>query len=231
MKNPKLILLPGLAADFRIFKHQLTTFSESIVVDWIDPKLHETLEEYAFRLTRSMAQVHGQVICGISFGGILAPYVAKHLHSSSCILFSTIRSPKEFPKWFFPIWILDKKLPFLLWIAILFAKVMAKFLLCFSFFWKRIVDPDLIRQIADSHTINTTRFFRMLLVWAYASKDKNTQEEFPFPIVHVHGSHDFVLPYFLTKPDVLIRYGGHVLVMSHPLQSNEIIKKMLIMAD
>jgi pimeloyl-ACP methyl ester carboxylesterase len=45
----------------------------------------------------------------------------------------------------------------------------------------------------------------------------------PGPIHQIHGDRDRFLPWRLTKPDVLVRGGGHVLTLSHPQAVNNFI--------
>jgi pimeloyl-ACP methyl ester carboxylesterase len=47
------------------------------------------------------------------------------------------------------------------------------------------------------------------------------------PVFHVHGSLDRILPAKLTRPDVLIEGGGHVISITHSKQVNAFIRLVL----
>ncbi len=105
-----LVFLPGLGADHRLFQFQTAAFPNSLAVDWIDVLPKETLEEYAVRLAASIRGELDQrppssiVVCGLSLGGMIAPYVAEHLDAKGCILLCSIRRPEEFPRRYYADW-------------------------------------------------------------------------------------------------------------------------------
>jgi pimeloyl-ACP methyl ester carboxylesterase len=47
------------------------------------------------------------------------------------------------------------------------------------------------------------------------------------PSIQIHGNRDMLLPIKLTKPDVIVEGGGHLLSLTHPNQVNEIIKNFV----
>ena len=47
------------------------------------------------------------------------------------------------------------------------------------------------------------------------------------PVVHLHGDRDRVLPASLTRPDVLVPGGGHVLPLTHPETVNEFLRSQM----
>ena len=229
-----LIFLPGLGADHRLFKHQTAAFSNdtanSVAVDWIEPTAAETLEGYAERLADSLPKYDNPVIvCGLSLGGMVAPYVARRIGASACIRLCTVRNYTEFPPRYYPAWLLMRAggLP-LSWIVLFAAQVGARFLLFFSFSWRRRFDPDTLRAFTETKTMTLVRLTRMMLNWAY--RRRSSEEPVPadvFPAFQVHGAWDFLLPIRRTKPDVRIRGGGHLLSLTHPEEINRIIREFV----
>ena len=60
----------------------------------------ERLEEYAKRLVQTVTPSCRCIVVGLSFGGMLAPYIAKEIQAERCILLSSVKSGKEFPRWY-----------------------------------------------------------------------------------------------------------------------------------
>lgn len=81
---PRLILLPGLGADFHLFLPQLKAFEDSIIPAWIEPTgPREALRLYAARFTEHLRR-EGQLdrpfaLVGFSFGGQVAMEIARYL--------------------------------------------------------------------------------------------------------------------------------------------------------
>ncbi|MDR2114868.1 MAG: alpha/beta hydrolase, partial [Planctomycetaceae bacterium] len=92
-----IVFIPGLGADHRLFKYQTEYFPNSIAIDWIDPVSNETLEEYAVRMATMIrlklpveTKNHDVVVCGLSLGGMIAPYIAHNLNAAGYILLCSI---------------------------------------------------------------------------------------------------------------------------------------------
>jgi hypothetical protein len=70
--DPPLILLPGMAADGRLFRFQRAILPCLCTPAWIEPFDREPLTDYAQRFARSITP-HGRCfVGGASFGGIVA---------------------------------------------------------------------------------------------------------------------------------------------------------------
>ena len=97
MPAPPLILLPGLGATSEIFAPQRLAFPNLQTPEWPDPGKNETLAAYASRMAARIDPGVSCVVGGISFGGILATELCRHLDASHCALISTVRHPKYMP--------------------------------------------------------------------------------------------------------------------------------------
>lgn len=82
----RILLLTGMTPDHRIFDRLLPLLSNAAVVDWISPIEHESIVSYAARLSRTVSHDEPIVVCGVSFGGIIARELACHLNAASCVL-------------------------------------------------------------------------------------------------------------------------------------------------
>jgi pimeloyl-ACP methyl ester carboxylesterase len=92
-----VVLLPGMAADERLFEPQRRAFPNLIVPPWIEPEPCEPLAAYARRMAARLNSSDLLLIGGVSFGGIVALEMADHLGLAECVLISSIRSPAEMP--------------------------------------------------------------------------------------------------------------------------------------
>lgn len=221
------VFLPGLGADHRLFKFQSVAFPGSTAIDWIEPLPNERLEDYAVRLAESFPRPEGEIIvCGLSLGGMMAPYVARHLKACGCVLLCSVRGPSEFPRRYYLGWLLCRICPPLLWAAMFIWKTTAGF---FSRFVKHETIREVMLQFAGTKTARVARMTKMMLDWAYRKHDEKTDKaDHPEPeirTIHVHGTSDSLLPIGPTHPDIIIERGGHLLCLSRPEQINEILRE------
>ena len=233
--TPTLVFLPGLGADHRLFKHQTAAFPNSYAADWIDPLPGERLEQYAVRFAveirteldkRPSAPV---AVCGLSLGGMTAPYIARELGASACILFCTVREPKQFPRQYYLDWQLIRLCPPLRLIRLFFLRPFARFLLLFPRLLQRFVDPKVVLAMVETPLGRFAGLSRMMFDWAYRRRppDENGTKIFDGPTLHIHGTKDRLLPIRRTNPDVRIEGGGHLLVLTHPEKINELIESFV----
>src|SRR3954464_5327650 len=95
-----LILVPGMAADERLFAPQRAAFPRLLVPAWIEPLPQEPLRSYAARLARQVDPGRPCVVGGASCGGIVALEMAAPLPARACVLIASGRSPGELPRWY-----------------------------------------------------------------------------------------------------------------------------------
>jgi len=215
-----LILFPGLGADRRIFLSQIEQF-DAIVPPWIEPVKGESMEDYGRRYAQSLEFDGPCYVGGLSFGGMLAPIVASHLGARACILMSTIRCGAELPWYYVLLCGFLSRLSILLWPLVFIAQFLARW--CARLFGWLVGAhrASLFRQFADTPT--------KWIVWAvgalYRWNRLSTEPaDYPFPIYHIHGTKDCVLPVRRTTPDVLIEGAGHVSSATHSDEVNRFIQ-------
>ena len=90
----QLILLPGLGADHRLLEPQRKEFPQLVVPAWIPPQKNESLPHYAAPngADRCAAQDRPLVLGGVSFGGMLAYEMARHLKPHAVVLIASCRT-------------------------------------------------------------------------------------------------------------------------------------------
>lgn len=99
--STRIVMLPGLGGDARLFGPQLDAFDAATVPAWIGPKTRESLRDYALRFAeQAVCPGEGEdwVAIGFSFGGMVALEMANQLppgrQPRRVGLISGLRSPR-----------------------------------------------------------------------------------------------------------------------------------------
>ena len=228
------VFLPGIGADHRLFKYQTAAFPNSLAVDWIDPQNGETLEQYAVRLAETIRTELEKrppapvVVCGLSLGGMIAPYVAQHLNAAGCILLCSIRCPKEFPRRYYLDWLVMRHCLPLRVVRVFIIQRIARLVLLFPGLLRWFIASEevkVMRQMVETPTRRFAGLARMMFDWAYRRRDDSETPCFAGPMLQIHGTRDPLLPIRLTTPDIRISGGGHTLSMTHSEEINAILKR------
>ena len=233
--KPTLVFLPGIGLDHHLFKYQTAAFPNSYAADWIDPLPDESLEQYAVRFAGAIrAELDSRpsapvVVCGLSLGGMIAPYVARELDASGCILLSSIRKPEQFPRRYYADWFVMRLCPPLRYARLFVARIFIRLFLCFPRFVHWFIEPSIVRAFVQIPLFRFAGLARMMFDWAYRWRlpEENEAVIFDKPILHIHGTNDWLLPIRLTNPDIRIKGAGHAPVLSHPEEINEMIVRFV----
>jgi pimeloyl-ACP methyl ester carboxylesterase len=193
-----------MAPDERLFQRLLPLLSDAEVIHWLPPQLGESLPLYAERLAKTVAIDGPFIVCGVSFGGLVARELAYILKAQKCVLISTIRSPSELP----PSWRTLRMLavPYLL-----------EMLLAVVGFVTNCI-PSRLRSSSVSPLAKFVgphgRWYR----WATAAvlRWQPRGELDQIPTIQIHGAEDRTFPIAFTRPEIIIPHAGHVLPLSHP---------------
>lgn len=221
-----LILLPGLGADYRVFFRQAEVVPNIIIPEWLDPMPRESLQSYARRLADQVDPGGPCHVGGLSFGGMLAHYVARHLEAKTCLLIGSLNSPWELP-WRYRV--LTPVVKYTPWLSRFFVRVAQK--------GTRTASKKLRKRISANHQSLLRQFNDMRpewFVWAgEAILSWKENKEMPpainrlgeeFKVYHIHGQRDPILPCRKTKADVVIPDGGHCINVSR----HEIVNRFLL---
>jgi len=201
----QILLLTGMTPDARIFERLTPRLPTASVVPWITPTAHECIHEYACRLADSLSVRGEVVVCGVSFGGIIAQELAIQLNAKACVLISSVRGVRQLPPWF------RMLRPFAIGpIEAVLGAV------------GRAADCCPARLRTDS-TARLTKLEGEAGAWhrwatASVLRWAPSRELEELRIVQIHGSHDTTFPLRYVNPDVVIADGGHVLPLTHPTE-------------
>jgi pimeloyl-ACP methyl ester carboxylesterase len=112
-----------------------------------------------------------------------------------------------------------------LFIVRLFARVF----LCCPWLLQCFVNPKIVRGFVEMPLFRLAGLSRMMFDWAYRRRlpEDNDREIFDKPVLHIHGTKDWLLPIRLTNPDIRIEGGGHLLSLSHHEKINNMIEQFI----
>lgn len=198
----RILLLTGTTTDRRIFDRILPLLPTAVVVDWIQPRQYETISDYATRLGQTISKEESTIVCGVSFGGIIALELASSINAKACVLISSVRSPNELPPWFRVFRLLAPRN----------AEAVLNTLGVFASYW-----PCRLKSQATCRLMKLAGTSGEWHRWATASVlDWRVQvESNPIPVFQIHGDRDKTFPIRYVNADSVIHGGGHVLPLTH----------------
>jgi pimeloyl-ACP methyl ester carboxylesterase len=213
-----LYCLSGLGADHRIFDKLSVPSKQLVALDWLVPQAKsEQLNDYARRLAANISE-ELPVLVGVSFGGMMAIEIAKHIPVKAVILISSVKNYHELPTW-----------------MRVFGKCKADLLLP-NVPLKKIRPLRTIRPIQNyflgaksSEQIAIANEFRdnvdpLYLKWSVRQIFTWRNEWNPPNLYHIHGDNDKLFPLKKLQPTHVIPRGGHFMVMTHFNEVNQIIR-------
>jgi pimeloyl-ACP methyl ester carboxylesterase len=210
-------LMPGMAASPKIFEYIKLPENQFKIhyLEWLLPFENELLEAYALRISKYIKH-DGAVLIGVSFGGVVAQEVAKHISIRKLIIISSIKSVHELPQ------------------SMQLAKITKAYKLLPTQFVGNI---DLIARYAFGKNVakRLELYKRYLSVndghylnWAI----KNMvcwNQEIPNPnIVHIHGDMDTVFPIKNIKNCITIKNGSHIMILNKYKWFNENLPSIIL---
>lgn len=106
----RIYCLSGLGADERVFAKLQLHCIELVHLQWLPFEKEDTLTSYALKMGNLIAE-DAPVIMGLSFGGMLAAEMTRHLNPKMVIVVSSAKSAEELPRiGSIPKWIVRREL-------------------------------------------------------------------------------------------------------------------------
>ncbi|MCE9608256.1 MAG: alpha/beta hydrolase [Planctomycetia bacterium] len=206
----RILLLSGMTPNDRIFDRLLPLLPTASIVRWIEPFKNESLSEYTLRLAETIPVQEPTIVCGVSFGGVVARELAVRLNSKTCVVISSIQSPSQLPPWFRML------------------RPCARY--GFAHFLNGIgtLAAAVPRRIRTGSTLRLTKLAGDRGSWyrwvttAFLNW-KPTLELDVASSLQVHGDRDTTFPIRYIKPNITICGGGHVLPLTHSVEIAEIL--------
>ena len=218
----RIILFPGLGADPRMFAKQKQRFGDDLLCpDWLDPETDEPFDGYVRRWASQLAPVPGDdrplFLGGVSFGGMVAMQMARHMKPKAVILIGSCRSVRSKPAR----WQVARRISDLIPDRLLGRRVLGLGALWVSLL-DRLDDEHrslLIKMAAESDPKRMRHNGHACADWDF---DYRSESQFP-PVHQIHGRLDAIIPLVPGDPDTLIPNGRHLISFSHPHTVNAYI--------
>ena len=209
-------LMPGMSANSLIFEK--IKFPENFKLhklDWINPDIDESIENYAKRLSEKIVHKN-PVLIGVSFGGILVQEISKIVKVDKLIIISSIKCNKEMPSHMkFGKITKSYKLLTLKWINDF------ESLISFVLGPKIKKRVDLYRKYLSVRDENYLSWsLREMIEWKQSKPLKN--------IIHIHGTKDLVFPTLYIKNFIKVPRGDHAMILKRAEWINQNIPKMIM---
>ena len=194
-------LMPGMSANSLIFEKIKFPQNFSLhYLEWIDPYIYESLEDYAIRFSKLIIHKN-PVLIGVSFGGILVQEVSKIIKVSKLVIISSVKSNSELPTHmkFGKATKSYKLLP-------------VKWLNDFESLISFVLGPKVKRRVElyrkylsvrDENYLNWS--IREMIEWKQSEPIKN--------IIYIHGSKDLILPPIFLKDYIELPLGDHAMIL------------------
>jgi len=211
----RIILIPGLGYDCRIFENLDLTSYEFEYLNWIEPKTKETINDYAQRLFSNASKSSKKtILIGHSLGGIISQEIASVHPIEKIILISSIKSRKELPLSFKIIKPLRLDKFFTKEISIKTVNFWGK-----NHGFETNEEKDLFKSMVGKHSNNYLQWaLRALSSWQESKILSKTET------IHIHGANDKTLPYRLVKqPNFTIENGSHICVLKRSEEISKLI--------
>ena len=205
----------GLGADERVFQRLKFQGYRPVHIKWIEPEAHESISDYTKRLTEQI-KTEKPILIGLSFGGIIAVEMSKHIATEKVILISSTKNQQEVPFYFqifrwFPIYLLlPAKL--MLWLG--------RFIASWFFSLESQDERQLLRAILlDTNARFTKWAIHQVVTWKNELIPQNTY--------HIHGDRDRIFPYKFVREDFKVERGGHFMIMNRAEYISNSIQKII----
>jgi len=217
MTKIPVYMMPGLAASSTIFERIVLpdAIFEIILLEWEIPLDHETLAEYAKRITKKIIHPN-PVLIGVSFGGILVQEMAKCIATRKVIIISSVKTNLEFP------------------IRMKLAKTTKAYKLIPT---NLIANLESLSRFSFGETINKRlklyeKFLcvrdKRYLDWAVEQIilwDRTIADE---GVIHIHGDQDDVFPIKHIANCIVVKGGTHVMILTKYKWLNENLPKLIL---
>lgn len=213
MKN--IYVISGLGADERVFYKTDFRNNNVVFLKWMLPEENESIENYSLRLSKKITH-KDPVLVGLSFGGMMAMEVAKHIKTEKIILISSAKTRSELPLFYRAVGKinLQKIIPSYF---LLRANVFSNW----AFSNRTLDDKKMLdKMMRETDIVFLKWAINKILHWQNTTVHKN--------IVHIHGTRDRILPFKNIKGSSVVKNGAHLMVITRAEEVNKILADVLL---
>ena len=199
------ILIPGLGTDHRYFANIVDLLPDHQIIRFEIPQRGESIEEYAERLRAQIKTTSPIVLGGVSFGGMLASIMCRHVQPTALVLMSSATTPDfvhtsvRVFEWMSRVW----PDTFTQWARQLGSRPLH---------WLEPMPPEQVEYFKELVRDGDLRLIhgggRMIMQW---------REPPPIacPVFHIHGSRDLLIPAAAVQPTHIVEGAGHLMNLTH----------------
>jgi pimeloyl-ACP methyl ester carboxylesterase len=186
-----------------------------ILLDWFLPQNKETLQQYAFRMTKQIKH-ENPVLIGVSFGGILVQEMSTLIPTRKTIIISSVKSNKEFPA---RMLLAKKTMAYKLIPTSLLANIetLVRYAFGEHIVAKRIKLYEKYLSLREKSYLDWS--IENVILWSRSKPDEN--------VVHIHGDKDGVFPIDKIKKCIIIKDGTHIMIINKFKWFNENLPKII----
>lgn len=205
MPHARLILFTGLGVSRHLLDRQGNLPLDLELPPWIDPLPDEPLAAYARRMAANIVSGESLFVGGVSFGGMVALEVARHVPVAGVFLLSGALSGAAVSPVLRPLARFAPSIPLVLGQPILATSPLLYPLLGVS----RRDDRRALDQVLPYASPPLFRWgARAAVTWRPAGHPA-------VPVHHIHGGSDLIIPVRRVRPDVIVEGAGHLLNLTH----------------
>ncbi|HAO15874.1 MAG TPA: alpha/beta hydrolase [Tenacibaculum sp.] len=215
MTKTPIYFVPGLAASSKIF--QYISLPEEhfqlFFIEWFLPySIDESIQDYAKRMSKEIKHKNA-ILVGVSFGGVIAQEISKHVSLKKLIIISSIKNNNELPK---RLQLAKKTKAYKLFPSNIASNIEKYEPYFFSGILKK--------RIALYKTFLSVRD-KIYLKWAIFNLLHWKQNKTLPGILHIHGDHDEVFPIRNIQKAKIIKNGTHIMILDKAKSISNILQK------
>ncbi|MBS1707785.1 MAG: hypothetical protein JSS65_03585 [Armatimonadetes bacterium] len=222
--DARLVFMPGLGTDRRLFVEQLSRFPHASTCEWIAPKPDDNLRAYASRWAEQQDWSKPTILVGFAFGGMVAleateNHAAAREAVKGIVIVSGCRSGSAVSEGFRRQVAMSRMVP---------QAILRQGLLCFA---ERFSERDdladrhrqLLKEMATEIDIEMFRWStKACSEWEYRGPVELSKQ---VPVFQIHGERDHVIPLVPGDPDTVLPNAGHLIQFTHANEVNAYIAK------
>jgi pimeloyl-ACP methyl ester carboxylesterase len=211
----RIILIPGIGADKRVFKNIQLPGHEVIGVDMPSPDKSDTLGKYAEKLIIQFSITKLDMVIGNSLGGMLAMEISKQVGLHKTILISSIKTDQEAPGYF----TFFRKVPIY--------KVIPDFMFNSMGFTLKTIFGDMSPAdlaLFKSMLKNSSPKF---MKWAMHAVLHWRNDIVPDQVYHITGNKDLVFDHRRMTNVTIVNGGTHIMIFDRADEINQLLREII----
>ena len=214
----RLVLLPGLGTTGRLFDPQRRAFPALEAPPWLEPGRAETLPDYGRRMAATLGPQAGDLVLGgVSFGGMVAMEMARHLSARAVVLIASCTTRRALTRLAHGLARIGRPLPARalppprpLWPVVAWA-----------FGARTAEDRALVYELIRTSRPGFAKWgLRALMDW-------DPQGPEPCPVRRIHGLDDRLIGAARVPAEVVIPGAGHLINVTHAADVNAFVRAVL----